>query len=264
MDIDKRIKDGRGRGRLQDYEPWLEVHDVPSRGKSTRIFGWTTGRVHHLLSRGEESYFYILDWSPLVIDIREQFPLLPLDDTLRIAQRLGFAHPRHPRTKELIVMTTDVVPTVASPQGSADQGRTFKPASELKKERTRQKLAIEREYWYERGVDWAVVTEVDIPAAFVENVKWVHAHRRLSEFSSLSEDNIAMIARTLTDMIRESSRPLSRVTADCDAELSLPIGTALAVARHLIATQQWMVDMHTLIDPAEPLRLMHTALAAGE
>lgn len=113
INIEQRIKAGRGQGRGREYKPWLDVHDVPSLGKSTRVRGWTTGRVHHLLSLGEERYFYLLDWSEIVVDIREQYPLLPLDETLAIARRLGFVHPRHPRTKEPIVMTTDFLLTVS-------------------------------------------------------------------------------------------------------------------------------------------------------
>ncbi len=57
-------------------------------------------------------YWYALDWAPSVVDIREQFPLLPIEDTLRIAERLGYRHPRHPQTRRPIVMTTDFLVTI--------------------------------------------------------------------------------------------------------------------------------------------------------
>ncbi len=69
--IEKRINEGRGQGRGGDYQPWLLIQDVPSQGLATRIKGWKTKRVHHLLSNLELSYFYILEWSPVVFDIRE-------------------------------------------------------------------------------------------------------------------------------------------------------------------------------------------------
>lgn len=37
--------------------------------------------MHHFLSKLETNYFYWLDWSPIVSDIREQYPLLPLEET---------------------------------------------------------------------------------------------------------------------------------------------------------------------------------------
>src|SRR5712692_6447858 len=84
--IERRIKEGRGQGRGKDYKPWLTVQDVPSIGLATRILGWKTGRVHHLFSKLELADFLTEDWAKQVVDIREQYPLLPLSETLSIAQ----------------------------------------------------------------------------------------------------------------------------------------------------------------------------------
>lgn len=32
--INKRINEGRGAGRLSDYKPWLYISEVPSEGRS--------------------------------------------------------------------------------------------------------------------------------------------------------------------------------------------------------------------------------------
>lgn len=53
-----------------------------------------------------------MEWSEQVIDIREQFPLLPLDKTLYIAQKLGIKHPTDPKNKLPIIMTTDMLLTI--------------------------------------------------------------------------------------------------------------------------------------------------------
>ena len=66
------LKEGRGQGSGSDYKPWIYIHDFPSCGVSARIPGRITGRIHHLLSRYEEYYFYILEADPDVLDIREQ------------------------------------------------------------------------------------------------------------------------------------------------------------------------------------------------
>jgi len=44
------IKEGRGQGNGKDYKPWFTVRDVPSEGRSHRLFGHITHRTHHLLS----------------------------------------------------------------------------------------------------------------------------------------------------------------------------------------------------------------------
>ena len=85
--ISKRIKSGRGQGIGKDYQPWLTIQDVSSRGVSHK-----TQTVHHLLSNLELYVFLILDWSSSVKDIREQFPL-NIDDTKEICLEHGLRHP---------------------------------------------------------------------------------------------------------------------------------------------------------------------------
>ena len=59
------------------------------------------------MSNLERDYFYLLDWSSTVTDIREQYPLLPQEETLKIAEQCNIKHPRDPKTNHPIVMTTD-------------------------------------------------------------------------------------------------------------------------------------------------------------
>jgi len=196
--IDKRISDGRGQGRGSDYKPWLLVQDVPSQGLVTRIKGWKSKRVHHLLSNLELSYFYVLEWSPIVFDIREQYPLLPLEETLAIAEQCGIRHPTDPKTQEPVVMTTDFFITVPQSIEVIEQARTLKTAKDLQSQRTLEKLEIERRYWHNRNIDWGIVTEQEIPQALTKNVDWLHPFFRIEDLSPLSETEIRRIATALT------------------------------------------------------------------
>lgn len=105
--IEKWIKEGRGSGVGIDYKPWLKIQDVSSLGRSTRLKGIKTNRQHEFLSDLERNYFYLTEYSDEVIDIREQFPLLPLEETIVIADELGIKHPTDLKTGKPIVMTTD-------------------------------------------------------------------------------------------------------------------------------------------------------------
>nr|WP_269843845.1 TnsA endonuclease N-terminal domain-containing protein [Domibacillus epiphyticus] len=49
-----------------------------------------------------------------MVDIIEQYPLLPVEETIVIADELGLKNPADPRTGEPIVMTTDFLVTVRS------------------------------------------------------------------------------------------------------------------------------------------------------
>jgi len=66
--IARYLKEGRGTGFGADYKPWLKIYDVPSLGRSHRLRGIKTGRVHHFLSDIEANLFYLLDWHDAVVD----------------------------------------------------------------------------------------------------------------------------------------------------------------------------------------------------
>lgn len=254
--IQKRIAEGRGLGRLSEYNPWLHIQDVPSRGLVTRIKGWKTGRVHHLLSLLELMYFYVLEWSLEIIDIREQYPLLPLEEVVAIAKDRGIRYPTDRRTKHPIVMTTDFVVTVGKDGRDVDQARTLKYRDDLCSKRTLEKLEIERRYWEERGVDWKIVTDREIPADLAKNVEWIHQYRDLDNFTTLPELCVRQIISTLSVLVERRNTILRDITMETDDRLGLEPGTSLALVRYLIATRRWRVDMNRPINPGRRLDLL--------
>lgn len=253
--LEDNIRQGFGQGRGVDYKPWLRVQDVPSQGVSSRIKGWTTGRVHDFFSQHELRYFFLLDWSPAIIDIREQFPLLPLEETLAIAAQLNYSHPLHPQTRSPIIMTSDFVLTRQQSTGSVEQVRTVKPAESLSSQRILEKLEIERCYWRQRGVNWGIVTDREIPEVFARNVAWIHPFRQ-PDALSLSTEELQQITQALTQRVTQDHTSLAEIAAACDDRLAFPSGTSLSVARHLLASRQWTVNMHQLLHPRKPLVLL--------
>nr|WP_245833202.1 TnsA endonuclease N-terminal domain-containing protein [Oceanobacillus timonensis] len=103
--VDKWVKEGRGAGNDVNYQPWLKIQDVSSLGRSTRLKGIKTGRQHEFLSDLERNCFYVAEFSDVTLDVHEQFPLLPHEETILIADELGVKHPTDPKTGESIVMT---------------------------------------------------------------------------------------------------------------------------------------------------------------
>jgi hypothetical protein len=262
--IERRLKEGRGSGVGRDYLPWLTIHDVPSRGLCARIRGWTADRLHHLLSLNEQWYFYILDWAGRVVDIREQFPLLPLEETLAIAEAAGIRHPIDTRSRHPIVLTTDFYISVSGDGRREYLARTVKPLvgdGSLESERTLQKLEIEKRYWENRGIDWGIVTDAGIDLVRAANIKYVHKARNLAELGPLTADMVGRIRSVLEPDLVARNLPLVQLTNACDDRLGLPFGCSLLCVRHLIATRRWRVDMRQRICPSEPLRVL-TATAA--
>lgn len=255
--IARFLKEGRGVGAGPNYTPWLTVQDVPSRGRSHRFEGRVTGRIHHLLSDLEYRALLIYDWSDAVSDIREQFPL-DRDDTRRIAAAMGVAHPADAKSKVDLVMTTDLVIDFAKPEGPAIVARSVKPSSELKKPRTLEKLEIERRYWTERGVDWGIVTELELPETLVRNLVKLAGYRSIQEGASTG-----IVGRIDREHGAWTEANLREFFTAMDARFALETGRALEIVFHLLATGAWTTDLHEKIDETTPLaRFMRRGASA--
>ncbi len=262
---DRRLANGMGQGRGGNYKPYLRIQDVPSEGRVTRIKGWRDGRVHHLMSDNEYWYFLTLEWSQQVLEIREQYPLLPVEETLEIARECGVAHPKDVKTKDPWVMTTDFLVTVPGPLGTdqVDIARAVKPAEKLASNRVLGKLEIERRYWEKKGINWGVVTDREIPMVLAKNVERIHGARRLCDLEPLTETDIRRIATVLTPRVMRGDELLRDLTNACDERLGYELGTSLGVAYHLIANRIWLVDFSVPLNPARPLALIASGSAAA-
>jgi hypothetical protein len=261
----KWVKEGRGQGRGSDYKPWYKIQDVSSYGLCHRIQSeWTTGRETHLLSNLERDWFFVFDWSPIVIDIREQFPLLPLQETQAIAAECGVNHPVDRRSKEghPVVLTSDFRLTVRIGNQTVDQIRTVKYVQSLSSQRVLEKFEIERRYWARRGVDWAIVTNRDLPRNLARNIELLRGRQRLSDRLSLSPEQLYTIAQILTDKVEQEQLPLREASAACEILFELAKGSGLTIAYYLLANRYWEVDMCRRIDPGRPLSLVRHNMEA--
>lgn len=259
------LKEGRGQGTGADYKPWYTIHDVSSHGLCHRIkSAWTTGRETHLMSNLERDWFFIFDWSLRVVDIREQFPLLPLQETQAIAAECGVSHPveRRSKEKQAVVLTSDFRITLAGEQGRFDQVRTVKYAASLSNPRVLEKFEIERRYWARRGIDWGIVTEKDLPNNLARNVELLHSKRHLADRLSLTSEQLYAIATRLTDKVMEESVALREVTSVCDTQFDLAKGGALTVVYYLLANRYWEIDLYRRINPGRSITLLRHRVEA--
>lgn len=63
-----------------------------------------------------------------------------------------------------------------------------------------------------------------------------------------------------SEIITAPDNSLAKVCLSIDARFGLKGGASLWVAKHLIATRQWEVDMMIKIDPSRPLIVNRAAL----
>ena len=239
-------REGRGTGSGYDYMPQILTHDFPSKGKVARVFGYTTGRIHHLLSQLEKSLFLCLDFDPAVTDIREQFPL-DLRNTLLIAAELGYKHPESNGWP--FVMTSDFYYC----SNGIWQAVAVKPSAEACKKRVAEKLEIERVYWEREGINWRVMTELDINHDKADNIQWLRHGAPLAEIIT-DRYQREVVCDAFCELYNKRHIPFETIIEGIETECHLPLGTGLQIFKHLVMDRRISIDMEIPIDHHEPRR----------
>ncbi len=272
------MKEGRGTGVGRNYKPWFTVSDVPSRGRSHRVFWSITERTHHLLSDTEYLVFLHLIWgsdlledmqgelqlpgegTAWVDDIREQFPL-PRRATVRIAKMLGIRHPIDPQSKALWVVTTDFVVTIKNQGKPLMVAVAVKTSDAFAKRRVFKNLEIERMYWEGRHIRWFVVSDTQVKTRVGRNLKWIFDGSSSPNCITDSDKKIwQMLAK------RKNSYPYVPIKEICksiDQELSYAEGTALGTLRRLLGWKLITVDLHVRQIQDLPIRQFYFLNAIG-
>jgi len=208
------LKAGRGQGVGKEYRPWLQVtrQDHASHGQSHILPNPFLGRQHHLLSDLERSICVSNMAQPVIVDIREQFPLWPYAHTspvleilgsdsestidssqesqgsVAVAKQLKIRHAKYVGLQVPYIYTTDQVLTVGLPgQQTFLVALSIKYWSDLrgdlntektKEQRIRARkakfriLRLEREYWQSLGIHWLLVTDRMVQEQVYLNLEW--------------------------------------------------------------------------------------------
>lgn len=235
-------KERRGQGKGKHYAPFLTVRDFSSKGRVHRVKGLKSGRVHHLFSDGEWMYFIQLDWDPNVKDIREQFPMDRFR-TFQIAIQLGYRHPTCTDGSPM-VMTTDFVIDVIRDGQLVTIARTFKRYKDLDDKRTREKLEIEEAYWKSLGIEWRIVTELELNKTLINNAATVRPFFDMGLMKEPAPGTFQTIGAALCGAV--SSYPNTTLGGLCsllDEKYNVRAGLSYDVARHLIANWILATDM---------------------
>jgi|GEM_PF-61026 len=247
----KRLqKEKRGQGFGKDYQPFLTVRDVPSKGRVHRRPALTHNRVVHLLSDLELAAFLLFDWQHAVTDIREQFPLNP-EATIDIAKRLGIKHPAYKGV--LQVMTTDLLVDFDVDGQHLSKAVSVKYAKDLEDERTIEKQELERRYWGNEGTSSYIFTEHEVPATSIKNIRWLAPH--MHSYDLEKQERFRVFERIAQVLDANAEEKLPVPLKDLDEKFDLNPGSHLQYFRHLAAQNAFQWDIHNQL---------HTSLKAKD
>jgi len=234
--VERFKKEGRGTGEGSHYKPWLNIGDVPSRGRTADPFGLKTGRPHQLLSKNELAFFLLVEWAPDVVDIREQYPLLDEAETQDVAMQIGAAHPYYPGTNVATVMTVDFMVTRVINGTRTLHAYDVKETSEAENEHSIGKLEIARETLQRRGIAHDLVFSTMLPSAEVANIAWIRGGQKrpneVEPHPRFFEEQMEALAADMRST--RFTGTLEEFCMQFDSRSGVGRGTGLRVARMLM------------------------------
>lgn len=246
------IKEGRGTGQGRDYKPWWTVQDFPSHGMVTRILSAKTKRIHHFFSDIQLKYFYLLEMEDCVIDIREHFPLLDLEETLPPHSDLKLEKFRDNKSQvPYVITTTFLITTSDENKKTRYVARTIKAASELKNA-TLERLEIERRYWAAKGIDWGIVTNKNVNSIRAKNIEWLHTVLTSDAYNGISAADIEQLSEGLLYRLAGSQQPIRKDLAQYERDYMLDPGTGVVLFKYLIIKKKIEIDMNIPINLNAP------------
>ncbi|MBD8544426.1 heteromeric transposase endonuclease subunit TnsA [Oxalobacteraceae sp. CFBP 8763] len=254
-DIARFVKQGYGQGEGSSYKPWLRVQDIPSLGRSRKAPGIKSGRMHHFFSDLEFRYFLLLEFSDLVVDIREQYPLFATSKARDIAAEMGIQYPVFVGTQLPFVLTSDFVVTLQEPgQKKRLAIRTCKyekdfvdPNSGLW---TIDKLDLERAIWAESSTtDWKIVTEKVGSQILFDNLEWLHRSARMEAPLDASPDQQSRFTE-LVLKAADGDRTMASLVRAASTTTGVPYRSGMKLLKHLLWNKSIVTDIaSTPLDP---------------
>ncbi len=234
---------------FRQYVPFIKLKRTATVGKGSKVRNNKSDATHETLSINETTMLRVLAFLPNVIDIKTQYPLLPITRTLTIAHEMGVKHPsfkphgKHIRDElkidQAAVMTSDFLIDYYDENGVVEQcALALKQVNDQglfsEKEKRdiniRNKLNIEAEYWHDDGAIWRLIT-TDMPF-FKPNFA-----RNLLEAEIRSEVYIS--SQLLIEVENRFKQWLDVMPQACFSTLLNEIACSLNVATSLVRKCFW-------------------------
>ena len=166
-----RVKRHWGIGAGKAYRPYIELRDGGQGGTTGVVSGLKTGRRHLLPSVAARAFYFMCERQEDVIDIRESFPILDIESTLKLCSKLGVEHPYdkiHP--KPLLV---DFMITRQVKDGQIYEARSLGSLEDSLANAPRSQFDVLHAWFGKRGVEWKIVEKENLTKTCLASLRFV-------------------------------------------------------------------------------------------
>ena len=246
--IKRFLKEGRGAGDGSEYKSWLQVQDIKSQGRSTRIFSPKVQRVMHLLSDLQLYYYYLLEFDDRVIGFREQFPLLDFhEQSIQLDEKLRGKLFNSKTNVPHVLTVTYLVTRENENNVPYLEARVIKTSSELEKKANIERLELMRRYFEKKDIDFGIVTEKEIDKQFARNIGWALTAYDITDYPEIV-GNFVYLKEDILGLLTSPNATFHHIFSKLEKSYHLQDGMGLILFKHLLATKQIRMDMYKKIE----------------
>jgi len=249
---EKFLKEKRGLGEGKDYIPWLNIHFAPSLGRVSRIYSNKTGRIHHFLSDIQTNVFFYYSFMDEVVDIREHYPLLDVNDVLGNLDEYGLSkYNNYDKDEAPNIVTTTFLITTEDRVGNRNYiARSVKSANELDRKYVIEMMELQRRYWNAKNIDWGIITQKEVNKTKARNIEWAISSLLPdgSSGNSNTEVNNKLEKELLERVKALPSKSIRDICIEFDKDNDISSGEGVFFLRRLIASKKVLIDMDKSID----------------
>ncbi|MFB6367710.1 TnsA endonuclease C-terminal domain-containing protein [Paenibacillus elgii] len=251
------LAEGRGKGEKESYRPWLQVHDLKSRGRSTRFYSKKEKRVIHIFTDTQLFIALLLEWDEKVLSYKEQYPLIDTQAIIEELDELLIKRLKGKASEVPHVMLTTFLVTAVDDMGKEYQyARTLKDEAELNKKPTIERLEIQRRWWQSRNINFGIITPNEIPVQRSKNIQWVITSQNVQDHG-ITGSEMENYAEQLQQLLLRDHGTVGSVLSAFDTYNRLEVGTGVLIFRYLIANRYITINMDSEIN------LQSTAIEMG-
>ncbi|KIY21419.1 MULTISPECIES: heteromeric transposase endonuclease subunit TnsA [Bacillales] len=247
--LQRYIKEGRGQGEFESYKGFIRVQDFGSVGRSSRLRTWRCNRIVHLLSDIETRFFYLTEFDDSILQVKEHVPLYDFEEVVGEQEDIDIRKFKDKQSGFPYILTTTFLITVRGNDGNTyDVARSVKASHELERKAVIERFELIRRYFWKKGIDWALLTQKELPIVKAKNIEWIHPARFLEETTDFTKGDISYISGILLESLYKNKRPVREITSSVDSQLNLEAGSGLLLFKHLLTTKQIKIDMNKKIE----------------
>jgi hypothetical protein len=235
------------------YRPLLTIQDDPARGQRRRTYCPLIGRIVHTLRRIDylvyiEAYFT----EQYATDFQEYYPL-DLAKSTATARELNFGHP----------VGDDALPSVlCTPLRVTREENGVKSYvvfngvdTRARKSPTRNLLRLLDQVYWERepAHTWVSRTEQDISKDLCANAEWLLPFIERDVLLGVTDTQFGRAAQAMRPAFMAGKLSFTEITSWADKECGMMPGEASRIARHLMASRAWNIEISAKLDPRRPI-----------